>query len=57
MNSTFTCKEDDDTTYRKTVHLHPSNCLDQKPEWVIYNEFVLISRNFIRTVTDIKGEW
>ncbi|CAM6102911.1 unnamed protein product [Calypogeia fissa] len=39
------------------VHLHPSTCLDQKPEWVIYNEFVLTSRNFIRIVTDVKGEW
>ena len=39
------------------VHLHPSNCLDHKPEWVIYNEYVLTSRNFIRTVTDIRGEW
>ncbi|KAJ0976429.1 hypothetical protein J5N97_018394 [Dioscorea zingiberensis] len=41
----------------QVVHLHPSNCLDHKPEWVIYNEFVLTSRNFIRTVTDIRGEW
>ncbi|KAL3648128.1 hypothetical protein CASFOL_009096 [Castilleja foliolosa] len=41
----------------QTVHLHPSNCLDHKPEWVIYNEYVLTSRNFIRTVTDIRGEW
>ncbi|KAL3700626.1 hypothetical protein R1sor_018648 [Riccia sorocarpa] len=39
------------------VHLHPSTCLDHKPEWVIYNEFVLTSRNFIRIVTDVKGEW
>lgn len=39
------------------VHLHPSACLDHKPEWVIYNEFVLTSRNFIRIVTDIRGEW
>ena len=39
------------------VHLHPSNCLDHKPEWVIYNEYVLTSRNFIRTVTDVRGEW
>ncbi|KAF3322653.1 pre-mRNA-splicing factor ATP-dependent RNA helicase [Carex littledalei] len=38
------------------VHLHPSYCMDLKPEWVIYNEYVL-TRNFIRTVTDIKGEW
>ncbi|KAI3990220.1 hypothetical protein MKX01_029198 [Papaver californicum] len=41
----------------QVVHLHPSNCLDDKPEWVIYNEYVLTSRNFIRTVTDVRGEW
>ncbi|KAG2402510.1 pre-mRNA-splicing factor ATP-dependent RNA helicase [Vigna angularis] len=41
----------------QVVHLHPSNCLDHKPDWVIYNEYVLTSRNFIRTVTDIRGEW
>lgn len=41
----------------QTVYLHPSTCLDQKPEWVLYQEFVLTSRNYIRTVTDIKGEW
>ncbi|KAF7120576.1 hypothetical protein RHSIM_Rhsim13G0002600 [Rhododendron simsii] len=41
----------------QVVHLHPSNCLDHKPEWVIYNEFVLTSRNFIRTVTDVRGDW
>lgn len=44
-------------TCEQVVHLHPSNCMDHKPEWVIYNEYVLTSRNFIRTVTDIKGEW
>ncbi|KAF1894223.1 hypothetical protein Lal_00004147 [Lupinus albus] len=32
------------------LRLRCANCLDHKPEWVIYNEFV-------RTVTDIKGEW
>jgi len=39
------------------VHLHPSSCLDHKPEWVIYNEFVLTTRNFIRIVTDVRGDW
>ena len=39
------------------VHLHPSTCLDHKPEWALYQEFVLTSRNYIRTITDIKGEW
>lgn len=41
----------------QVVALHPSTCLDRKPEWVVYNEFVLTSKNFIRTVTDIRGEW
>ncbi|KAK9688177.1 DEAH-box ATP-dependent RNA helicase prp43 [Basidiobolus ranarum] len=39
------------------VELHPSSCLEQQPEWVLYNEFVLTSRHFIRTVTRIEGEW
>lgn len=41
----------------QVVALHPSTCLDHKPEWVLYNEFVLTSKNFIRTVTAIRGEW
>ncbi|OII72767.1 mRNA splicing related protein [Cryptosporidium ubiquitum] len=47
------------TTVRdnQVVHLHPSCVLGSKPEWVLYNEFVLTSRNFIRTVTKIRGEW
>jgi len=39
------------------VHLHPSTSLDNKPEWVLYQEFVLTTRNYIRTCTNIKGEW
>ncbi|RQM12689.1 hypothetical protein B5M09_010130 [Aphanomyces astaci] len=39
------------------VHLHPSCVLDDKPEWVLYNEFVLTSKNYIRLNTRIKGEW
>uniref|UniRef100_A0A4W5KIY7 Helicase C-terminal domain-containing protein n=1 Tax=Hucho hucho TaxID=62062 RepID=A0A4W5KIY7_9TELE len=30
---------------------------NQVPEWVIYNEFVLTTKNYIRTCTDIKPEW
>ncbi|PRW60688.1 putative pre-mRNA-splicing factor ATP-dependent RNA helicase [Chlorella sorokiniana] len=41
----------------QVVYLHPSTCLDHKPEWALYQEFVLTSKNYIRTVTDIKGEW
>ena len=39
------------------VFLHPSTCLDHKPEWALYNEFVLTSKNYIRTVIDVRGDW
>ncbi|EDV19739.1 uncharacterized protein TRIADDRAFT_61750 [Trichoplax adhaerens] len=41
----------------QVVHLHPSTCLSHKPEWVIYNEFVLTTKNYIRTVTEVKPDW
>ncbi|VDO94179.1 unnamed protein product [Soboliphyme baturini] len=41
----------------QVVQLHPSTVLDHKPEWVVYNEFVLTTKNYIRTVTDVKPEW
>lgn len=41
----------------QVVQLHPSTCLDHKPEWVLYHEFVLTTKHYIRTVTDVKGEW
>jgi pre-mRNA-splicing factor ATP-dependent RNA helicase DHX15/PRP43 len=41
----------------QVVYLHPSTALDHKPEWALYQEFVLTTKNYIRTVTDIRGEW
>ncbi|KAH9520360.1 Pre-mRNA-splicing factor ATP-dependent RNA helicase dhx15 [Bulinus truncatus] len=41
----------------QVVQLHPSTVLDHKPDWVLYNEFVLTTKNYIRTVTDVKPEW
>lgn len=41
----------------QVVALHPSTALAHKPEWVLYNEFVLTSKNFVRTVTQVRGEW
>ncbi|EIN04072.1 P-loop containing nucleoside triphosphate hydrolase protein [Punctularia strigosozonata HHB-11173 SS5] len=41
----------------QVVGLHPSCGLDGQPEWVIFNEFVLTTRPYIRTVTEIKPEW
>ena len=49
---TYTTVKDD-----QTVLLHPSTVLGQESEWVIYNEFVLTSKNYIRTVTAVRGEW
>ena len=37
--------------------LHPSSCIEKKPEWVLYNEFILTSRNYIRTVMHVYPEW
>jgi len=41
----------------QAVFLHPSCVIDSKPDWVAFNEFVLTTKNYIRTVTAIKGEW
>ncbi|XP_065883366.1 putative pre-mRNA-splicing factor ATP-dependent RNA helicase PRP1 isoform X2 [Dysidea avara] len=41
----------------QVVQLHPSTCLDHKPEWVLYHEFVLTTKNYIRTCSDIKADW
>jgi len=41
----------------QVVSLHPSCGLDTQPEWVLFNEFVLTSRPYIRTVTEIRPEW
>ncbi|SOV22542.1 pre-mRNA-splicing factor ATP-dependent RNA helicase PRP43, putative [Plasmodium sp. DRC-Itaito] len=39
------------------VTLHPSTVFQMNPEWVIYHELLLTSKNFIRTVTKIEGKW
>ncbi|KAI5999044.1 P-loop containing nucleoside triphosphate hydrolase protein [Pisolithus albus] len=41
----------------QVVGLHPSCGLDTQPEWVIFNEFVLTTRPYIRTVTEVRAEW
>ncbi|CAG5086489.1 Oidioi.mRNA.OKI2018_I69.PAR.g11228.t1.cds [Oikopleura dioica] len=42
---------------QQIVQLHPSTCLDHKPDWVLYNEFVVTAKNYVRTTTDIKVDW
>jgi pre-mRNA-splicing factor ATP-dependent RNA helicase DHX15/PRP43 len=41
----------------QVVGLHPSCGLETQPEWVLFNEFVLTTRPYIRTVTEIRAEW
>lgn len=51
MNQYLTIKDN------QVVSLHPSCGLDKVPEWVLYNEFVLTTRPYIRMVTVIQPEW
>lgn len=42
------------------VYLHPGSAVDgknNKPQWVLFEEFALTSKNYIRTVTTTRGEW
>lgn len=41
----------------QNVLLHPSSVLQTDSEWLLYNEFLLTTKNFIRTVTTVKPEW
>ncbi|KAJ7632521.1 P-loop containing nucleoside triphosphate hydrolase protein [Roridomyces roridus] len=41
----------------QVVGLHPSCGLETQPEWVIFNEFVLTTRPYIRTVSEVRAEW
>lgn len=55
-------KEGSSKTYvtvkdNQNVILHPSTVLQQESEWLVYNEFVLTTKNYIRTVTVVKPEW
>jgi pre-mRNA-splicing factor ATP-dependent RNA helicase DHX15/PRP43 len=41
----------------QNVILHPSTGVKIDYDWVLYNEFVLTTKNYIRTVTGIRPEW
>lgn len=47
----LTCKDN------QVVAIHPSSVIDSKPPWVLFQDFVLTSRNFIRSVTVTRIEW
>ena len=54
--STCLGKHTNITDWQSTLILHYCSS-DHKPEWVLYNEFVLTTKNYIRTCTDVKPEW
>lgn len=41
----------------QAVLVHPSTVLRTEFDWVLYNEFVLTSKQYIRTCTGIRPEW
>jgi pre-mRNA-splicing factor ATP-dependent RNA helicase DHX15/PRP43 len=41
----------------QAVLIHPSTVLRTEFDWVVYNEFVLTSKQYIRTCTGIRPEW
>lgn len=44
----FTVKE------HQLVAIHPSSILNTKPAWVVYHEFVLTNKNYIRLVSTLN---
>lgn len=40
----------------QVVAIHPSAVIDSKPAWVLFQEFVLTTRNFVRTVSITRVE-
>ncbi|KAG9093366.1 DEAH-box ATP-dependent RNA helicase prp43 [Ceratobasidium sp. UAMH 11750] len=42
---------------QQIVSLHPSCDLAGRPEWVLFNEFVLTTQPYVRTVTAVQPEW
>eukprot|EP00916_Digyalum_oweni_P009002 GHVL01015151.1.p1 GENE.GHVL01015151.1~~GHVL01015151.1.p1 ORF type:complete len:817 (-),score=152.08 GHVL01015151.1:1042-3468(-) len=57
------CKKDPEEGYRslvdhQQVHMHPSSALYNKnPEWVIYHELVMTTKEYIREVCTIEPHW
>ena len=39
------------------VHIHPSSVINSRPEWALFEEFALTTKNYIRTVTVTNVDW
>lgn len=43
---------------QQTVHIHPSSHVSETlPKWVVYHELVYTSKEYMRTVSEIKPQW
>mmetsp|Transcript_16963 Transcript_16963/g.59326 ORF Transcript_16963/g.59326 Transcript_16963/m.59326 type:complete len:1166 (+) Transcript_16963:153-3650(+) len=57
------CRRDPAEGYRtltenQQVYIHPSSSLYQRnPEWVVYHELVLTSKEYLRELTTLEPEW
>jgi pre-mRNA-splicing factor ATP-dependent RNA helicase DHX16 len=46
--------------HQHTVYIHPSSVLSREedpPRWLLYHELAFTSKEYMRMVTPIKGEW
>jgi pre-mRNA-splicing factor ATP-dependent RNA helicase DHX15/PRP43 len=41
----------------QVVAIHPSSVISSRPEWVLYEEFAMTTKNYIRTVTVTSVDW
>jgi pre-mRNA-splicing factor ATP-dependent RNA helicase DHX15/PRP43 len=41
----------------QVVSIHPSSVVDTKPAWLLFQDFVLTTRNYVRSVTVVRLEW
>ena len=41
----------------QVVAIHPSSVLDDKPPWIVFQDFVLTTRNFVRSCSAVRVEW
>jgi len=41
----------------QVVQVHPSSSLTGRPEWIIFDEFLTTTKNFIRTCTPVLPQW
>lgn len=59
MQVAFKQKEGNYLTVKdnQVVYIHPSSVINSKPDWVVFEEFALTTKNYIRTVTITQVDW